>query len=68
MSHLGSSLPVSVRRCWPSFVSGGVVRVHVGAFFVVWVFFIIWGCRSWWSLQLVTWHCHIAFRGCVLWL
>jgi len=35
LADLGVSLPVSVRRCWPSFVSGGVVRIPSWAFFVV---------------------------------
>jgi len=40
-THQGaSSSLVSICRCWPSFVSGGVVCVHF------WVFFIIWGCAG----------------------
>ena len=35
LSHLGSSSPVSVRGCWPVFVSSGVVCIHSRAFFVV---------------------------------
>jgi len=59
LSHFGSSSPVSVCGCWPSFVSSGVVCVHS------WAFFIVWGCWSW-LLWLVTWHCHVAVGGCVL--
>jgi len=38
LAHLGASSPVSVCRCWSSFVRGGVIRVrcvHSWAFFVV---------------------------------
>jgi len=30
LSHLSSSSPVSIHRCWLSFVSGGVICVHFG--------------------------------------
>ena len=35
LADLGASSPVSVCRCWPSFVSGGVIRIPSWAFFVV---------------------------------
>jgi len=40
LADLGVSLPVSIRRCWLSFVSGGVVRIPS------WAFFIICSCSS----------------------
>ena len=35
LADLGASLPVSVHRCWPLFVSGGVIHIPSWAFFVV---------------------------------
>jgi len=40
LAHLSESSPVSVRRCWLSFVRGGVVRVRCVR---SWVFFVICG-------------------------
>jgi len=35
LADLCALSPVSVHRCWPSFVSGGVVRIPSWAFFVI---------------------------------
>ena len=43
LAHLGASLPVSVRRCWLSFVRGGVVRVRCVR---SWAFFVICSCSG----------------------
>ena len=54
LSHLSSSLLVSICRCWPSFVSGGVICVHF------WVFFVIWGCVV--AHDVVLPHCCWLFH------
>jgi len=57
LSHLGMSSPVSIHRCWPSFVSNGVLHVHSWVFFAVLVVVAVsdtaFPCCCWLGCQWV---------------